>query len=347
MAASIGAWRTLAGLSTPCPWCRSPLDPKRRCGQGVDNPRADPRAGGTSGHTGLPGEVDLESAGMAGSGCRVGILTNCSLNGHGRALEVGRAQRTLVNGAYNSAALSGSPPLSESSVAAASWRDYLEMTKPARGAADAALRAGGHVRGDARGAAARRCPIGPRGDRVGLRDRRPWSTTSPTPRSDGRMARTRDRPVAVGRVRPLSGGVFAAVLGIAGMAVLLIWVNPLTAWAETWASWDRLRPDLHAVLEAGGRRRNIVIGGLFGAAPPLFGGRRSPTPWNSAGRHPRAHHLRLGRRRTSGRSPSIGARTTKNVDVADCCRSPMAMPIRGGRSSTTRSRFAWSVCCPT
>ena len=28
----------LAGLSTPCPWCRSPFDPKRRCGQGVGNP---------------------------------------------------------------------------------------------------------------------------------------------------------------------------------------------------------------------------------------------------------------------------------------------------------------------
>ena len=55
-------------------------------------------------------------------------------------------------------------------------------------------------------------------------------------RIDARMARTRNRPVAVGRVGPLPGIAFAAALGITGMAVLLHWVNPLTAWLNL-ASW--------------------------------------------------------------------------------------------------------------
>ena len=83
------------------------------------------------------------------------------------------------------------------------------------------------------------------------------------------MARTRDRPVAVGRVRPVSGGVFAAVLGIAGMAVLLIWVNPLTAWLNL-ASWIGYGL-IYTLYLKRATSQNIVIGGLFGAAPPLFG----------------------------------------------------------------------------
>ncbi|MFM7273971.1 MAG: UbiA family prenyltransferase, partial [Gammaproteobacteria bacterium] len=48
-------------------------------------------------------------------------------------------------------------------------------------------------------------------------------------RIDAVMARTRNRPVAQGRVGTLQAVVFAAVIGAAGMAVLLVLVNPLTA----------------------------------------------------------------------------------------------------------------------
>ena len=86
---------------------------------------------------------------------------------------------------------------------------------------------------------------------------------------DIRMARTANRPVATGRVATLPGLAFSAALGVAGMAVLLLWTNALTAWLNL-ASWvgyglvytlflKRITP------------QNIVIGGLFGAAPPLFG----------------------------------------------------------------------------
>ena len=86
---------------------------------------------------------------------------------------------------------------------------------------------------------------------------------------DARMVRTRGRPVAEGRVKPLAGYAFAAVLGIAGMGVLLAWVNPLTAWLN-FASWVGYGL-IYTLYLKRATPQNIVIGGLFGAAPPLFG----------------------------------------------------------------------------
>ena len=88
-------------------------------------------------------------------------------------------------------------------------------------------------------------------------------------RVDARMARTRNRPVPQGRVKPLAAGLFAAALGIVGMAVLLTWVNPLTAWLNL-ASWVGYGLVYTLYLKRA-TPQNIVIGGLFGAAPPLFG----------------------------------------------------------------------------
>ena len=88
-------------------------------------------------------------------------------------------------------------------------------------------------------------------------------------RVDARMARTRNRPVPQGRVKPLAAGLFAAALGIVGMAVLLAWVNPLTAWLNL-ASWVGYGLVYTLYLKRA-TPQNIVIGGLFGAAPPLFG----------------------------------------------------------------------------
>ena len=47
---------------------------------------------------------------------------------------------------------------------------------------------------------------------------------------DAKMARTHHRPVAQGRVTNLQGGVFVAITCIAGMAILIVFINPLTAW---------------------------------------------------------------------------------------------------------------------
>ena len=86
---------------------------------------------------------------------------------------------------------------------------------------------------------------------------------------DARMARTHDRPVATGRVTPRQGLVFSAVIGVAGMAVLYELVNPLTAWLNL-ASWFGYGV-IYTLFLKRATPQNIVIGGLFGAAPPLFG----------------------------------------------------------------------------
>src|SRR5262245_26697975 len=88
-------------------------------------------------------------------------------------------------------------------------------------------------------------------------------------RIDAQMARTRNRPIVRGRVGAGAAIAFAAAIGVLGMGVLILLVNPLTAWltlasligyAFVYTFWlKRATP------------QNIVIGGLAGAAPPLLG----------------------------------------------------------------------------
>jgi len=88
-------------------------------------------------------------------------------------------------------------------------------------------------------------------------------------RIDGLMARTHKRPLADGRIGPASALAFALLLAVLGMSVLLVFTNALTTWL-TLASLLG-----YAVLYTGFLKRatpqNIVIGGQAGAAPPLLG----------------------------------------------------------------------------
>jgi protoheme IX farnesyltransferase len=86
---------------------------------------------------------------------------------------------------------------------------------------------------------------------------------------DARMARTMARPVATGRLNNSQALTFSAAIGIIGMAVLWFGVNPLTAWLNL-ASWVGYGLVYTYFLKRA-TPQNIVIGGLFGAAPPLFG----------------------------------------------------------------------------
>ena len=86
---------------------------------------------------------------------------------------------------------------------------------------------------------------------------------------DARMARTQARPVATGRVSQSQGIAFSAVIGITGMLILWFGVNPLTAWLNL-ASWVGYGL-IYTYFLKRATPQNIVIGGLFGAAPPLFG----------------------------------------------------------------------------
>jgi protoheme IX farnesyltransferase len=86
---------------------------------------------------------------------------------------------------------------------------------------------------------------------------------------DSLMKRTHNRPLPQGRVDPLQASLFATVIGVIGMTILLLWVNPLCAWL-TLASFVG-----YAFIYTGYLKRatpqNIVIGGLSGAMPPLLG----------------------------------------------------------------------------
>ena len=86
---------------------------------------------------------------------------------------------------------------------------------------------------------------------------------------DSLMKRTHNRPIPQGRVDPKQAALFAAIIGVAGMMILLLMVNPLCAWL-TLASFIG-----YAFIYTGYLKRatpqNIVIGGLSGAMPPLLG----------------------------------------------------------------------------
>ena len=86
---------------------------------------------------------------------------------------------------------------------------------------------------------------------------------------DERMSRTRRRPLPTRKVTQARALVFAAVLGVAGGAALLVFVNLLTAmltlgalvgYGFIYTVWlKRVTPE------------NIVLGGAAGAAPPVLG----------------------------------------------------------------------------
>jgi len=86
---------------------------------------------------------------------------------------------------------------------------------------------------------------------------------------DVQMARTRGRPLPTGQLSTKQALIFAAALGIGGMAILFFLVNALTA-ALTFCSLIG-----YAVIYTAWLKRatpqNIVIGGAAGAAPPVLG----------------------------------------------------------------------------
>jgi heme o synthase len=86
---------------------------------------------------------------------------------------------------------------------------------------------------------------------------------------DGKMARTHNRPIARGRIEPYKAIIFALATGLAGMAVLLIYINQITAWLTLASSIGYAF--VYTMYLKRATPQNIVIGGLAGAAPPLLG----------------------------------------------------------------------------
>ncbi|WIO74245.1 heme o synthase [Porticoccaceae bacterium LTM1] len=86
---------------------------------------------------------------------------------------------------------------------------------------------------------------------------------------DTKMIRTFNRPVAKGRVAPTQAILFAIVTAALGMAILMLFINHLTAWL-TFASLVGYA-FVYTMFLKRATPQNIVIGGLAGAAPPLLG----------------------------------------------------------------------------
>ena len=88
-------------------------------------------------------------------------------------------------------------------------------------------------------------------------------------RIDALMARTQNRPIATGRVSSQGAISLSIITGGLGFAILWFAVNPLTAWLNfaSWAGYGLV----YTYFLKRATSQNIVIGGLFGAAPPLFG----------------------------------------------------------------------------
>jgi protoheme IX farnesyltransferase len=98
---------------------------------------------------------------------------------------------------------------------------------------------------------------------------------------DARMERTRHRPFPTGRLAPGAGFAFSAGITLAGWALLLAWVNPLTAllsflsWAVYLFVYTPLKPRTSL---------NTLVGAISGAIPPVMGwtaatGRLEPGAW--------------------------------------------------------------------
>lgn len=88
-------------------------------------------------------------------------------------------------------------------------------------------------------------------------------------RIDAIMLRTKNRPVAHGRVSVYNAIIFASVLCVIGLFILCYFINFLTAFLTF------MSVIAYAGVYTGYLKRatsqNIVIGGLAGAAPPLLG----------------------------------------------------------------------------
>jgi protoheme IX farnesyltransferase len=88
-------------------------------------------------------------------------------------------------------------------------------------------------------------------------------------RIDARMARTRRRPLPTGHVTPARALSFALILGVSSMLILVAFVNLLTA-VLTFCSLI-VYAVIYTVWLKRATPQNIVIGGAAGAAPPVLG----------------------------------------------------------------------------
>ncbi|OGT36896.1 MAG: protoheme IX farnesyltransferase [Gammaproteobacteria bacterium RIFCSPHIGHO2_12_FULL_37_14] len=100
--------------------------------------------------------------------------------------------------------------------------------------------------------------------------------------TDALMERTKNRPLASGKITLASAWAFAILQGALGLLILYFYVNPLTALLTLLAAGGYA--GIYSLYLKHATSQNIVIGGLAGAMPPLLGwtaatGRLDPESW--------------------------------------------------------------------
>ncbi len=161
-----------------------------------------------------------------------------------------------------------SQPDIQTLAASASWRDYLELTKPRVVALIVLTAVVGTL------LAARGLPpldaliFGNLGIALSAASAATINHILDR-RIDARMGRTRKRPLPSGHLAPRQALVFALLLGLASMLILVAFVNALTA-TLTFASLI-VYAVVYTVWLKRATPQNIVIGGAAGAAPPVLG----------------------------------------------------------------------------
>jgi protoheme IX farnesyltransferase len=86
---------------------------------------------------------------------------------------------------------------------------------------------------------------------------------------DAIMERTKKRPLVTGVMTPLAATIFSISLEVIAFAVLVIWVNVLSAWLAMGAT--AFYVVIYTIWLKRRSKQNIVIGGAAGAVPVLIG----------------------------------------------------------------------------
>jgi protoheme IX farnesyltransferase len=176
-----------------------------------------------------------------------------------------------------------SQPEAQSAVFVATWRDYLELTKPRVVALIMLTAIIGTLLATPGAPPLDALILGNLG--IALSAAAAAAINHLLDRQiDARMARTRKRPLPTGHITPAHALTFALALGLASMVILVAFVNVLTA-VLTFSSLI-LYAVIYTVWLKRATPQNIVIGGAAGAAPPVLG-------WVAVTNHIDAHALLL------------------------------------------------------
>ena len=100
-------------------------------------------------------------------------------------------------------------------------------------------------------------------------------------RHDAKMARTKNRPLVIGKISPMNALVFGIILSLGGYVFLYYLINPLTAWISAATVF------LYILIYTPSKRIttwNTIIGSIPGALPPVGGwvaatGSLAPPAW--------------------------------------------------------------------